>query len=79
MFCKGLPLQSGNDFGDGKTGTISGTVKDYNSNPLGLVIIQLKKFTGTVVLRTTATGGDGACLFSNVLPGTYSLFETNPA
>ena len=74
---------SDNDFVDAKTGSvvktgsISGTVKDDNGKFLRGVIIQLKDSTGAV-LRTTATGRNGAYVFSGVVPGTYSLFEINP-
>ncbi|KAI2514176.1 protein of unknown function DUF11 [Fragilaria crotonensis] len=69
---------SDNNFVDAQTGSISGTVKDDNGAPLSGVTVQLKDSSGAVV-RTTATNGNGAYLFSDVFPGTYTLFEINPA
>ena len=75
------------NFGDVQTGTIGGIVfsdgdGNGNRNPgeagIGGVTVQLFDGGGNVV-ATTVTVGDGSYLFTNVLPGNYTVVETDPS
>lgn len=68
-------------------GTVSGTVfDDLNGNVIqdpgepgiGVVTIQLLDSDGNVV-ATTTTAGDGSYIFTGVIPGDYTVQETDPA
>jgi uncharacterized protein (DUF2141 family) len=72
-------------FGDQATGTVSGAVfEDVNGNGtrdtgetgIGGVSISL---TGASGMRSTQTVGDGSYAFAGVLPGLYTVSETDPA
>ena len=53
---------------------------DASETPLNGILITLTgtDFTGNPVSRTTTTAADGSYLFSNLLPGTYQVQETQP-
>jgi hypothetical protein len=70
-------IDAGNDFIDGKFGSVSGVVSDDNGAPLAGATIELKWPNGTV-LGTITTGGNGVYKFDNVVPGDYIVEETNP-
>jgi len=50
---------------------IRGTVLDQSGNPLSGISVEL--LSGEVSVATSATGSDGAFLFTEVLAGTYTL------
>lgn len=56
-------------------------VFDADETPIAGVTITLTgmDFTGGNVMMTTTTAADGSYLFSNLLPGTYRVQETQPA
>ena len=79
---------SGNDFLDVQYATVAGAVRvDRNGN--GLVDVEDVSGIGGVTVRlldavsnvvaTTATAGDGSYVFTNLLPGAYTVVETDPA
>jgi hypothetical protein len=76
---------SGNDFVDEQTGTISGTVlKDTNNDnigdsPLSGVTIQLFNNGGNTAIATTTTNSNGNYSFTDIAPGNYQVVETDPA
>ncbi|MBN1852554.1 MAG: DUF11 domain-containing protein [Pirellulales bacterium] len=55
-------------------------VFDFGESPIPGVTITVSgtDYTGSPVSRTTTTLSDGSYLFSNLLPGTYALHETQP-
>ncbi|MEY4413094.1 MAG: hypothetical protein RIQ53_387, partial [Pseudomonadota bacterium] len=65
------------------TGTVTGTVLlDTNNDNVGDtaapgVTVVLRDPSGAVV-QTTVTGADGSYTFTNVVPGNYTVTETNP-
>jgi len=74
------------DFCEAVPGSVSGFVyhdvsndgrRDANEEPIAGVTIELVSASGSVV-STTQTGDDGSYTFSRVLPGTYSIRETQP-
>ncbi len=73
-------------FGDQQVGTVSGTVfNDPNGNGtqdpgelgIGGVTVQLK--SGSTVVASTTTAGDGSYTFTSVTPGSYTVQETDPS
>ena len=70
-------------FADVKAGSIAGTVKDDNGAPLsGHWFYRALKGRGRCHLENTIHDwywGIPAYVFSDVTPGTYSLFEINPS
>ena len=68
---------TGNDFVDSDNGSISGTVKDDDLQPLANVEIQLKDGTGTII-ATAATNILGEYSFNELEPGDYTLVEIQP-
>ncbi len=80
---------TGNDFVDEQTGTISGTVyKDTNNDnagDLGLDGVTVELFADSdnngipdgAVLQTTTTAGGGLYSFTGVAPGNYVVVETD--
>jgi len=75
---------TGRDFlDDGHLGRISGTVRSDIQNdgtpdlPIAGVTITLKDSGGTVV-GTTVTLSDGSYSFTNIVPGSYSIVQTQP-
>ena len=73
---------TGNNFIDEQTGTITGEVladtnnDDIGDSPLENVIITLKNDLGATV-ATTTTDNTGKYTFSDVAPGNYTVEETN--
>ena len=69
-----------NNFVDSNKGSISGTVKDDEGNPLVGVEIQLQDpASGDTPVATVVTDSNGAYTFTEVEPGTYMLVvEKNP-
>ncbi|MBM4458783.1 MAG: hypothetical protein FJ011_13610, partial [Chloroflexi bacterium] len=76
---------AGANFGDQRIGVVSGVVyDDLNGNGLhdlgepgiGGVTITLR---GTSAAATTTTSGSGAYLFGGVIPGNYTVNESDPA
>lgn len=76
---------AGASFGDQASGTVGGVVyEDVNGNGLqeagepglGGVSIRLLATVGQV---STVTGGDGTYRFTSVIPGSYTVEETDPA
>jgi len=74
------------NFGDGETGTISGAVfndingngvKDAGETGLAGVRVELVDADGTVV-GAINTGDDGTYAFTDVVPGAYTVRETDP-
>ncbi len=63
-----------NDFVDSSKSSISGSVLNDKWNPLSVVTLKL----GTTTVATTVTLTDGSYKFSGVVPGNYSVIETNP-
>ncbi len=74
---------TGNDFVDEQTGTISGNVKaDTNNDDTGDlnlagVTITLRDSGDTTTIATTTTDSSGNYSFTNVTPGSYLVKETN--
>ncbi|KAI2514321.1 protein of unknown function DUF11 [Fragilaria crotonensis] len=66
----------GNNFMDSNLGTISGSVKDDDDSPLAGVKITLNDSTG--VVATTLTDAQGLYEFTGLVPGSYTVTETNP-
>ena len=69
-------IDKNNDFVDSNKGSISGSVTDDAGNPLVGVVLELKQ--GTTTVATTTTNPDGTYTFPNVVPGVYTVIETNP-
>ncbi len=69
---------TGNNFVDEQTGTISGAVTDNSSNPLVGVTIELFDTDTTTTVATTTTAGDGTYSFADVTPGNYEVREIDP-
>ena len=68
-----------NNFVDSNKGSISGTVKDDEGNPLVGVEIQLQDPASGDTVATVVTDSNGAYTFPEVEPGTYMLVvEKNP-
>lgn len=55
-------------------------VFDANERPISGVVITLKgtDITGQVVERSTTTDANGSYSFSNLVPGTYQVYESQP-
>lgn len=76
---------TGNNFVDAAVGSVAGSVKDSNNNPLGLVTIEIRDLSNNIVNDiygnplTTTTAADGSYSFSNVPAGNYNIVETDPA
>ncbi|CRK62069.1 internalin, putative [Alloactinosynnema sp. L-07] len=64
-------------FGEFKTASISGKVVDDAGNPIPNVTMTLTRPDGSIAL--VQTGPDGTYSFTDLLPGTYSIAETQPA
>ena len=62
---------------DGRFGSISGSAKDQDDDPLEGVTIELIAPNGTTV-DETVTASDGTYTFTDVVPGDYTIKETNP-
>ena len=60
-----------------KAASISGSVKDDNGVNLTNVTITLKDSNGATV-ETTTTNEEGIYSFSDIVPGDYTVVETNP-
>jgi large repetitive protein len=58
-----------------RDGTIDGT----ETGRLGNVLITLVDSTGSVVATTTTSALDGSYSFGNVLPGNYTIIQTQPS
>ncbi|MDJ0647278.1 MAG: SdrD B-like domain-containing protein [Xenococcaceae cyanobacterium MO_188.B19] len=78
---------TGNDFVNEQTGTISGTVFEENNNgngttgDIGLVGVEVRlqdRDNSNATLATAITAGDGTYSFTNVAPGNYRLRQINP-
>ena len=69
-------IDKNNDFVDSNKGSISGSVTDDADKPLVGVVLELKQ--GTTTVATTSTNPDGTYTFPNVVPGVYTVIETNP-
>ena len=76
-----------NDFAESKPNSISGQVHVDNDGdctftpgdePLAGVTIELRDATG-VVIRTAVTDANGMYRFDDLMAGTYSVFEVQPA
>ncbi len=72
---------SGYEFGELLASSLSGSVFDDGGNPIQNVTMTL---TGTddfgdPVSLTTTTAADGFYIFTNLLPGTYTITETQPS
>jgi hypothetical protein len=74
---------SGNNFVDEQTGTISGTVladinnDDIGDSPLSGVTIELYNDGGATPIAITTTNSNGGYSFTNLAPGNYEVKETN--
>jgi hypothetical protein len=69
---------TGNDFVDERFGSISGSVTEdtFDGTAIPLIVLELKDATDAVV-ATTVTDTSGVYIFSTVLPGKYTVVETN--
>ncbi len=81
-----IPLLGGqdsidNDFAEFQPSTIAGSVVDQNGVGIAGVEITLSgtSVNGDVVTLTTTTDADGDYSFTDLLPGTYVVTETQPA
>jgi len=63
------------DFELARLGSVSGTVKDAEGNPIGDVTISIDGPDGT---STTTTSTDGTYLVGDLPPGTYEVSVTSP-
>jgi len=76
---------SGNNFVERQAGTITGSVlADTNNDntgdsPLNNVTLELRDATTNALIGTTTTNGSGTYTFSNVAPGSYKIYETQPS
>jgi serine-aspartate repeat-containing protein C/D/E len=61
----------GNNFVDSNNGSISGTVKDDNGNPIVGVTVELKDASGNTI-DTATTTANGGYVFNEVEPGEYT-------
>ncbi|KAI2514320.1 oxidoreductase [Fragilaria crotonensis] len=68
----------GNDFVDSNNGSISGSVKDDNGNPIPGVTVALVDNNG-ITVDTATTNAGGGYVFNEVEPGQYTVVETQPA
>ncbi|MCA9100133.1 MAG: carboxypeptidase regulatory-like domain-containing protein, partial [Planctomycetales bacterium] len=75
------------NFGELRAASLSGRViadrdddceLDEDESPIAGVEIQLRNADGDVI-RTTHTGADGTYQFTNLRPGSYSVFEVQPS
>ncbi len=74
---------SGNNFVDEQTGTISGEVladtnnDDIGDSPLEGVTVELYEDGGSTPIATTTTDSNGNYSFTDLAPGSYEVKETN--
>jgi large repetitive protein len=68
---------TGYNFGELQGTSISGRVTDENGDPIAGVTMTLRDSGGNVV-ATTTTDATGAYAFTALVPGTYSVTETQP-
>jgi protocatechuate 3,4-dioxygenase beta subunit len=77
-----------NDFGELLPGSLSGNVyvdsnnngiKEVNEAGIGGVTVILTNSNGSSAPIATVTAADGSYQFNNLLPGTYSIQETQPS
>ena len=76
-------IDTGNDFLDERTGTISGEVlsdtnnDDVGDSPLSGVTVELFEDGNATAIAITTTNSDGKYTFINVAPGDYTVVQTN--
>ncbi len=76
---------SDNNFVDTAFGSVAGSVKDSNANPLGSVVVEIHDLSGNLVNDiygnplTTTTAADGSYSFANVPTGDFEIVEIDPA
>ncbi|MEM8828799.1 MAG: SdrD B-like domain-containing protein [Cyanobacteria bacterium P01_G01_bin.19] len=75
----GRESDTGNDFVDEQTGSISGTVSEDTVGGTGIagVTITLTNTDTSTVVGTTTTAANGAYSFTDLAPGNYQIDETD--